>query len=62
MEACKKSGDFQQLVREDPEVSGAMTAEEIDEVFRLERYLDHVDTIFDRVFGADAAGSRPGGE
>ena len=29
---------------------------EIEEVFRLERYLTHVDAIFARVFGSEAAG------
>ena len=30
---------------------------EIDEIFRLERYLEHVPAIFERVFGAGPAGS-----
>jgi adenylosuccinate lyase len=29
-----------------------LTEKELDEVFRLERYLGHVDAIFARVFGA----------
>ena len=30
------------------------TPEEVDDVFRLERYLAHVDAMFARVFGPDA--------
>jgi adenylosuccinate lyase len=55
MEAWKRSGDFRKLVYEDPEIRETLTEAELDEVFRLERYLDHVDTIFDRVFGPPAA-------
>jgi adenylosuccinate lyase len=51
MEAWRHSGDFRRLVYEDPEINKALTRAEIDEVFRLERYFDHVDTIFSRVFG-----------
>jgi adenylosuccinate lyase len=51
MEAWKRAGDFRKLVYEDPEIAKAMTRDELDEVFRLERYLDHVDAIFTRVFG-----------
>jgi adenylosuccinate lyase len=55
MEAWKHSGDFRKLVSDDPEIGKALTPAELDEVFRLERYFDHVDTIFTRVFGAQAA-------
>jgi adenylosuccinate lyase len=57
MEAWKHSGDFRALVCGDPEINNALTRAEIDEVFRLERYFDHVDTIFSRVFGEDAVGA-----
>jgi adenylosuccinate lyase len=50
MEAWKTSGDFRKSIEEAPEVSALMTAEQIAEVFRLERYLTHVDAIFQRVF------------
>jgi hypothetical protein len=39
-------------VAEDAEVRAVLGAQEIAEVFRLERYLGHVDAIFARVFGA----------
>ena len=54
MEAWERGEDFHVRVREDPEIRKTLKEEEIDEVFRLERYLDHVDTIFARVFGAAA--------
>ena len=61
MEAWERGEDFRTRVREDPEIRKALKEEEIEEVFRLERYLNHVDTIFRRVFGAvadsDAKGS-----
>jgi adenylosuccinate lyase len=58
MEAWKNETDFRQRVRDDPEIRSVLSAAELDEVFRLERYLSHVDAIFARVFGA-AAGSPP---
>jgi adenylosuccinate lyase len=51
MEAWKEEGDFRERVAADPEVKAALSAAEIDEVFRLERYLAHVDALFARVFG-----------
>ena len=62
MEAWKHSGDFRKLVHDDPEIGKTLTRDEIDEVFRLERYFDHVDTIFTRVFGEPAAGAEAGQE
>jgi adenylosuccinate lyase len=51
MEAWTTEGDFRQRVASDPEVRQALSDDEIAEVFRLERYLGHVDAIFRRVFG-----------
>ena len=60
MEAWKNAGDFRQLVYDDDDIRKILTEAEIDEVFRLERYFDHVDAIFTRVFGAGArAGETP---
>jgi adenylosuccinate lyase len=50
MEAWKTDGDFRQRVLADPEVRGALGEAGIEEVFRLERYLAHVDEVFARVF------------
>ncbi|PYQ18863.1 MAG: adenylosuccinate lyase [Acidobacteria bacterium] len=53
MEAWKTEGDFRKRVSEDPEIRAILKDSEIAEVFRLERYLEHVDAIFSRVFDAD---------
>ena len=53
MEAWKTEGDFKKRVSEDPEIRAILKEEEIAEVFRLERYLGHVDAIFSRVFGTE---------
>ena len=50
MEAWRTEGDFRQRVAEDPEVKKVLSTAELAEVFRLERYLVHVDAIFRRVF------------
>jgi adenylosuccinate lyase len=50
MQAWKEEGDFAQRVRDDAEIRSILSAAEIDEVFHLERYLGHVDAIFERVF------------
>jgi adenylosuccinate lyase len=55
MEAWKSEGDFQKRVRADPEVRAVLSEAEIEDVFRLERYLTHVDAVFARVFGSEAA-------
>ena len=54
MAAWAEDGDFRARVSADPEVQAVLKPEEVDEVFRLERYLTHVDVVFDRVFGAAA--------
>src|SRR5262249_1352018 len=61
MEAWKTEGDFEKRVREDPEVRRVLSDEEIGQVFRLERYLGHVDALFARVIGPgpETAPSRP---
>ena len=50
MEAWKSEGDFRQRVLADPEVRRVLGEAEVEEVFRLERYLAHVDAVFARVF------------
>jgi adenylosuccinate lyase len=39
------------LLKADPDVTGRLSASELDALFDLEFHLKHVDTIFDRVFG-----------
>jgi adenylosuccinate lyase len=53
MEAWKSEGDFRQRVLADPEVRTVLNEAEIEGVFRLERYLTHVDAVFERVFGRE---------
>ena len=55
MEAWRTEGDFRARVAADPEVRAVLKPAEMDEVFRLERYLAHVDAMFARVFGTAAA-------
>ena len=52
MEAWKTEGDFRKRVSEDPEIRAVLKDDEIADVFRLERYLAHVDAIFARVFAS----------
>lgn len=40
------------LLKADPDVSAALSTEEIEEKFNLDYHFKHVDTIFDRVFGS----------
>ena len=54
MAAWAEEGDFRARVSADPEVRKVLKPEEVDDVFRLERYLAHVDAVFARVFGPDA--------
>jgi len=39
------------LLKNDPEVSGRLSGEQLDSLFDLDYHLKHVDTIFGRVFG-----------
>jgi len=39
------------LLKADPDVTAALSPEEIDARFDLDYHLKHVDTIFARVFG-----------
>ena len=44
-----------ELLKNDPEVSGKLDAEQLDALFDLDYHLKHVDTIFERVFGSSPA-------
>jgi adenylosuccinate lyase len=45
-------GDFLALLKADKEVAKALSAKELDALFDLGYHTKHVDTIFNRVFGA----------
>ena len=40
------------LLKNDPEVIAKLSAEQLEALFDLDHHLKHVDTIFERVFGA----------
>jgi adenylosuccinate lyase len=50
MQAWQEGGDLRQRVSQDPEIRAVLQPQEIADVFRLERYLTHVDAVFARVF------------
>jgi adenylosuccinate lyase len=51
MPVWRGEGDFLTLLKQDPEVSKALSDKELEELFDLGYHLKHVDTIFARVFG-----------
>jgi adenylosuccinate lyase len=51
MPVWRGEGDFNALLKKDPEVKKYLSDAEIDEQFDLGYHLKHVDTIFKRVFG-----------
>ncbi|MBW2630473.1 MAG: adenylosuccinate lyase [Deltaproteobacteria bacterium] len=53
MKSWNEDLDFKQLLLEDEQVMSYLSGEEIDNVFRLENFLGHIDFIFDRVFGGE---------
>jgi adenylosuccinate lyase len=52
MQVWETGEDFRTLVERDPDIRQYLKPSEIVEVFNVERYLTHVDEIFERVFGA----------
>jgi adenylosuccinate lyase len=55
MPVWRGEGDFLTLLKKDPDVSKALSAAELEELFDLDYHLKHVDTVFRRVFGESAA-------
>jgi adenylosuccinate lyase len=51
MQVWETREDYRTLVERDPDIRQFLKPSEIAEVFNVERYLTHVDEIFDRVFG-----------
>jgi len=51
MRAWETDGDFRAAIEADPEVGAVLTAGQIAEAFSLDRQLENVDRIFERVFG-----------
>ncbi|MBL4739618.1 MAG: adenylosuccinate lyase [Sneathiella sp.] len=51
MVVWREGADFLDLLKNDEEVTNAMSHEQIESVFDLEYHTKHVDTLFKRVFG-----------
>jgi adenylosuccinate lyase len=52
MKAWEEEGDFRAAIEANPEISAVLSKEKLAETFSLDRQLRHVETIFQRVFGA----------
>ncbi len=52
MKVWEEGADFREQLLADPDVTQALSAEEINEKFDLGYHTKHVETIFSRVFGA----------
>jgi adenylosuccinate lyase len=55
MPVWRGEGDFLTLLKSDADVTGYLSADEIEACFDLGYHFKHVDTIFTRVFGAAGA-------
>ena len=54
MPVWRGEGEFLPLLKADPEVAAVLSGAELEDLFDLGYHLKHVDTIFARVFGAEA--------
>jgi adenylosuccinate lyase len=52
IESWENDGDFIAAVEADPRIREYLTQEKLNQVFSLGRHLEHVDRIFERVFGS----------
>jgi adenylosuccinate lyase len=55
MPVWRGEGDFLTLLKKDSDVSKALSAAALEELFDLDYHLKHVDTVFRRVFGEGTA-------
>ena len=53
MKVWEEGADFLTELKSDPEVGTALSSAELEKLFDLAHHTRHVDTIFQRVFGAD---------
>ncbi len=51
MRVWREGADFMGLLKDDDEVTAALSTDQIESVFDLEYHTKHVDTLFKRVFG-----------
>lgn len=57
MKVWETEQDFQDLLRQDADITGQLSSDELASAFKFETYLRNVDEIFARVFGESAQGS-----
>jgi len=50
MKVWDEGGDYEQLIKQDADISSRLSPDEIARVFDLKHYLRNVDKVFDRVF------------
>jgi len=50
MQAWETGGDFRKAVETDQEILSYLSIEKIERAFSLDRHLQYVDRIFERVF------------
>jgi adenylosuccinate lyase len=62
MRSFHEHQDFRRLLLEDADVTAVVGAEEIGRAFDLDVQLQHVDTLFARVFGDAGAATAAGSE
>jgi len=55
MPVWEEGKDFKEMLLADADVREHLTAEEIESHFDLRVHLRHIDTLFTRVFGDEAA-------
>jgi len=51
MRAWQEDADFRALIEADPEIASRLDHEQLDRAFSVDRHLQNVDQIFQRVFG-----------
>ena len=50
IQAFETRVQFDEKLKADPEVLAVLTPDEISALFNMDKYLHHVDAIFDRVY------------
>ncbi len=51
MKSWSEEVEFKDLLLKDPDVASRLTENDIEDAFKTEHFLPHLDTVFDRVFG-----------
>jgi len=53
MKSWEEKVAFKELLLRDSETMSYLTADDVDDAFKIENFLTHQDYIFERVFGED---------